>query len=179
MFSLRDLRFLFYSLELNILDAQRIMGFFNLDYPQINEVRQFDHMNDIRSLFYRHQAILCCEVLYRYYTPARENELILFDTRCYCHVTSPKKLSRHLLSRINRHSPTVFTVSLLKAQTKPIPLLNLQLGLLTPSLRRMQLTTMSLVSIRRSHGRWTYFSLWLFCNIKTHCWASQVLYWQT
>ena len=38
MFSLRNLRFLLCSLELDVLRAQRIMGIFYLDYPQINEV---------------------------------------------------------------------------------------------------------------------------------------------
>ena len=43
MFSLRDLRFLLCSLELDVLRAQRIMGSY-LDYPQINGVGKPDHM---------------------------------------------------------------------------------------------------------------------------------------
>ena len=34
MFSLRDLRFVLCSRDLDVLGAQRIMGFFYLDYPQ-------------------------------------------------------------------------------------------------------------------------------------------------
>ena len=37
MFSLRDLRFVFCSRDLDVLRAQRIIGFY-LNYPQINEV---------------------------------------------------------------------------------------------------------------------------------------------
>ena len=43
MFSLRDLRFVLCSLDLNFLRAQRIMGFF-LNYPQINGVGVSDHV---------------------------------------------------------------------------------------------------------------------------------------
>ena len=45
MFSLRDLRFLLCSLELDVLRAQRIMGFY-LDYPQINGVGKSDQMGN-------------------------------------------------------------------------------------------------------------------------------------
>ena len=38
MFLLRDLRFVLCSCDLNVILAQRIMGFFNLNYPQIKEV---------------------------------------------------------------------------------------------------------------------------------------------
>ena len=40
MFSLRDLRFVLCSLDVDVLRVQRIIGFFNLNYmyPQINEV---------------------------------------------------------------------------------------------------------------------------------------------
>ena len=44
MFSLRDLHFVLSSLDLNVLQVQWIMGFFFLNYPQINEVRKSDHM---------------------------------------------------------------------------------------------------------------------------------------
>ena len=44
MFSLHDLHFVLCSLDLDVLRAQRIMGFFYLNYPQINEVRKADHM---------------------------------------------------------------------------------------------------------------------------------------
>ena len=44
MFSLRDLRFVFCSLYLDVLRAQRIIGFFYLNYPQINEVGISDHV---------------------------------------------------------------------------------------------------------------------------------------
>ena len=39
MFSLPDLRF-----NLDVLRAQRIIGSFYLNYPQINEVRKSDYM---------------------------------------------------------------------------------------------------------------------------------------
>ena len=38
MFSLRDLRFVLCSRDLDVLRAQRIIGFFYLNYPQINAV---------------------------------------------------------------------------------------------------------------------------------------------
>ena len=38
MFSLCDVHFMLCSLDLNVLRAERIMGFFYLNYPQINEV---------------------------------------------------------------------------------------------------------------------------------------------
>ena len=38
MFSLRDLRFVFCSRDLDVLRAQRIIGLFKFNYPQINEV---------------------------------------------------------------------------------------------------------------------------------------------
>ena len=44
MFSLRDLRFAFCSLDLDVLRAQRIIGLFYLNYPQFNEVRKFGHI---------------------------------------------------------------------------------------------------------------------------------------
>ena len=46
MFSLRDLRFVFCSRDLDVLRAQRIIDFLNLNYPQIHEVRKFDHMDE-------------------------------------------------------------------------------------------------------------------------------------
>ena len=46
MFSLRDLRFLLYSLHVDVVRAQRIMDFFNLK-QQINEVGKSDHMEAI------------------------------------------------------------------------------------------------------------------------------------
>ena len=42
MFSLRDLRFLLSSLHRDELRAQRIIGFFNLNYPQFNEIGKSD-----------------------------------------------------------------------------------------------------------------------------------------
>ena len=45
MFSRRDLRFVLFSLEVDILRAQRIIGFLtNLNYPQINGVGKSDHV---------------------------------------------------------------------------------------------------------------------------------------
>ena len=44
MFSLRDLRFLLRSRDLDVLRAQRIIGFFYLNYPQINKAGKSDHM---------------------------------------------------------------------------------------------------------------------------------------
>ena len=44
MFSLRDLCFALCPLELDVLRAQRIMGFSYLNYPQINEVGKSDHV---------------------------------------------------------------------------------------------------------------------------------------
>ena len=38
MFSLRDLRFVICSRDLDVLRAQRITGFFYLNYPQISVV---------------------------------------------------------------------------------------------------------------------------------------------
>ena len=49
MFSLRDLRFALCSFYLDVLRAQRIIGFFNLHYPQINEVRNSDYMTAIHE----------------------------------------------------------------------------------------------------------------------------------
>ena len=48
MFSLRDLRFVLRSRDLDILRAQRIVGFY-LNYPQINEVRKCDHMEHFKK----------------------------------------------------------------------------------------------------------------------------------
>ena len=45
MFSLRDLRFVRCSLNLDVLCAQRIIGFFYFNYPQINEVVKSDDMD--------------------------------------------------------------------------------------------------------------------------------------
>ena len=42
MFSLRDLRFLLCSCDIDVLRAQRIIGFFILDYPQFNEIESSD-----------------------------------------------------------------------------------------------------------------------------------------
>ena len=44
MFSLCDLRFVLCSRDLDVLRAQRSMGFFILNYPQIKEVGKADHM---------------------------------------------------------------------------------------------------------------------------------------
>ena len=45
MLSLLDLRFVFCSRDLNVLRAQRIIGFFyRRNYPQINEVEKADHV---------------------------------------------------------------------------------------------------------------------------------------
>ena len=44
MFSLRDPHFVFCSRDLDVLRARRIMGFFYLNYPQINEISKSDHM---------------------------------------------------------------------------------------------------------------------------------------
>ena len=48
MFSLRDLRFVRCSRDIDVLRAQRIIGFFNLNYPQINEVPKSDHVGGFR-----------------------------------------------------------------------------------------------------------------------------------
>ena len=47
MFSLRDLRFALCSRDLDVLRAQRIMGFFYLNYPQIEEAEKSNHMDVI------------------------------------------------------------------------------------------------------------------------------------
>ena len=47
MFALLRIRFLICSLDLDVLSAQRIIDFFNLNYPQINKVRNFNHVEDI------------------------------------------------------------------------------------------------------------------------------------
>ena len=52
MFSLCDLRFVFCSRDLDVLHAQRIIGFY-LNYPQINEVEKSDHV-----LMHLHRTIL-------------------------------------------------------------------------------------------------------------------------
>ena len=44
MFLLRDLRLVLCSRDLDILRAQRIIGFFYRNYPQINEVNKSDHV---------------------------------------------------------------------------------------------------------------------------------------
>ena len=44
MFSLRDLRFVLCSRDLDVLRAQRIIGFFYLNYPQIDGVGKSDHV---------------------------------------------------------------------------------------------------------------------------------------
>ena len=44
MFSLRDWCFMLCSLDLDVLRLQRTMGFFYLNYPQINGVVKSDHM---------------------------------------------------------------------------------------------------------------------------------------
>ena len=43
MFSLLDLRFALCSRDLDVLRAQRIIGFY-LNYPQINEIKVSDRM---------------------------------------------------------------------------------------------------------------------------------------
>ena len=44
MFWLRPLRFVLCSRDHDVLRVQRIIGFFSLDYPQINEVGKSDHV---------------------------------------------------------------------------------------------------------------------------------------
>ena len=44
MFSLRDLRFLLCSRDLDVLRVQRTMGFFHFNYPQTNEVKKSNHI---------------------------------------------------------------------------------------------------------------------------------------
>ena len=44
-YSLHDLRFMLYSLNLDVLRAQRIIGYFNLNYPQINGGGKSDHVD--------------------------------------------------------------------------------------------------------------------------------------
>ena len=46
MFSLLNLCFVFCSLDLDVLCAQRIIGFFNLNYPQINETWKSAHVEE-------------------------------------------------------------------------------------------------------------------------------------
>ena len=48
MFALRDLRFLVSSLHFDVLRAQRIMGFFNLNYPQINEAAAKGELGNLK-----------------------------------------------------------------------------------------------------------------------------------
>ena len=50
MSSLRDVRSVIRSRDLDVLRAQRIMGFFHLNYPQINEVGKSDHTVKIHLL---------------------------------------------------------------------------------------------------------------------------------
>ena len=52
MFSLHDLRFLLSSLDLDVLCAQRIMCFFYLNYPEINENQKSDGMDDKKYTTY-------------------------------------------------------------------------------------------------------------------------------
>ena len=44
MFSLRDLRFVLCSLDLDLLRAQRIIGFILSNYPQLKEVGKAAHI---------------------------------------------------------------------------------------------------------------------------------------
>ena len=71
MFSPRDLRFALCSLELDVLRAQRIIGFFfHLHYPQINEVGKsgkpirHDNSNLKRSVIFvracDHESLSVC-----------------------------------------------------------------------------------------------------------------------
>ena len=46
--SLRDLRFVLCSRDLDLLCAQRIIGFFH--YPQINEVEKSDQMDNMAAI---------------------------------------------------------------------------------------------------------------------------------
>ena len=50
MFSLRDLPFMLCSRDLDVLRAQRIMGFFYLIYPQISEAGKSDDI--FKSVFF-------------------------------------------------------------------------------------------------------------------------------
>ena len=50
MFSLHDLRFVLCSRDLDGPRAQRSMGFLNLHYPQINEVRKSDRMGNVDGI---------------------------------------------------------------------------------------------------------------------------------
>ena len=51
MFSLRDLRFVLCSRDLDVLRAQRIVGFYL--YPQINGVGNLDHVDNLAVRNYR------------------------------------------------------------------------------------------------------------------------------
>ena len=69
MFSLLDLRFVLCSRDLHVLSAQRIMGFFHLNYPQINGVRKSNRTAVTSKEFSSHFVILqaveeCCGVIH-------------------------------------------------------------------------------------------------------------------
>ena len=71
MSSLRDVRSVIRSRDLDVLRAQRIMGFSYLNYPQINEVGKYDHMVKIhllnvmkkKSMLNAHRRIPTCTTL--------------------------------------------------------------------------------------------------------------------
>ena len=58
MFSLRDLRFVHCSRDLDVLRAQRIIGFFYPNYPQITEVRKSDHVGLLQPQFLSHDRFV-------------------------------------------------------------------------------------------------------------------------
>ena len=51
MFSLCDLLFVLCSLDLDALRAHMTLSFFNLSYPQTNEVEKSDYMDKSSALF--------------------------------------------------------------------------------------------------------------------------------
>ena len=55
----RDLCFVLCSLDLDVLRAQRITGFFYLNYPEINEVGKSDPMECIAMEFRFTDTYLC------------------------------------------------------------------------------------------------------------------------
>ena len=93
MFSLRDLRSVLCSRDLDVLRAQRIMGFSSLNYPQINEVGKYDHVVKIhlmnvmkkKSMSNVHRRIPTCTTL-SFSLRRLLNQLML---TAHLHINSP------------------------------------------------------------------------------------------
>ena len=78
MFSLRDLRFVLCSRDLDVLRAQRIRLFSYLNYPQINEVWNSDHV--VVNGGEWHVPLILCRALNR--ALSKERFLHLFIVSC-------------------------------------------------------------------------------------------------